>query len=168
MQKLRAAGVALVTVAALSGGTLTVAAPAFAGEQCTPTTSRSYAQTSASWWFVAASGTVSNSNAREVREEVAIENSGTRSTTKSGEVSVSVDALVAEVNAKTSYSVNKSVTYTRGQKTTIVVGPRSTVVYKIGVMKRNFLVTQTHLASNCKTTTTYGTLSAADKTTTAS
>ncbi|WP_030669198.1 hypothetical protein [Streptomyces cellulosae] len=168
MQKIRAAGVALVTVAALSGGTLTAAAPAFAAEQCDPHVSRSYSQTTSGWWLIAASGTVENRKAKEVREEVAFETSGTRSTSVSSEVEASVGTVVAEINAKTSYSVNKSVTYTKGQKTTIVVGPKSTVHYKIGIMKRKFLVTKKRIYSNCKVVTSYGTATAADRTTTTS
>ncbi len=168
MPKIRAAGIALVTAAALSGGTLTAAAPAFAGEQCTPHTTRSYSQTSSTWWLIAASGTVQNKKAKEVREEVSFEKSGTRTTTKSGEISANVGVIVAEINAKGSYSVNKSVTYTKGRKTTIVVGPHSTVHYKIGVKKRKFLATQKRIYSNCKVVTTYGTVTAADNTTSTS
>ncbi len=168
MQKIRAASVAIVTVAALSGGALTAAAPAFAGERCDPHVSRSYSQTTSGWWFVAASGTVENRKASEVREEVSFESSGTRSTSASAEVGASVDVVVAEINAKTSFTVNKSVSFTKGRKTTIVVGPKSTVHYKIGVKKRKFLVTTKRIFSNCKITEAYGTVTAADRTTTTS
>ncbi|MEU5823982.1 hypothetical protein [Streptomyces sp. NPDC047803] len=99
---------------------------------------------------------------------MSFEKSGTRTTTKSGDISASVGVLVAEINAKGSYSVNKSVTYSKGRKTTIVVGPHSTVHYKIGVKKRKFLATQKRIYSNCKIVTTYGTVTAADNTTSTS
>ncbi|MFI2430741.1 hypothetical protein [Streptomyces sp. NPDC018693] len=166
MQKMRAAGVALATALAVSGGALTVsAAPASAAERCNPQVSRSYAQTQSSWWFIAASGTVRNTTAQQVHEAVSYTQSGTRSTSVSGEISASASIVVAEINSKTSFSVDKSVTFTAGRTTTIVVGPRSTVRYKIGVKKRTFLVTEKRTYSNCKVVTSYGTVTAADRTT---
>ncbi|MYX29054.1 hypothetical protein GTY75_20870 [Streptomyces sp. SID8381] len=156
----------LVTALAMSGGALTAAtAPASAGEQCTPHVTRSYAQTGSSWWQIAASGTVKNGKAQQVRETVTFSNSGTHSTSASAEVGVSVSTVVAEINAKTSFSVDKSVSYTKGRSTTIVVGPHSTVHYKIGTKKRKFLVTIKRTYSNCKVTDSYGTVTAADRTT---
>ncbi|WP_234341235.1 hypothetical protein [Streptomyces sp. NRRL S-646] len=162
---MRAAGAALITVLALSGGALTTAAPASASEQCDPHVTRSYSQTSSSWWLIAAGGTVENPKAKEVREEVTFDTSGTRSTSVAAEVGAKVDTVVAEINAKTSFSVTKTITFTKGRKTTIVVGPHSTVHYKIGVKQRKFLVTSKRTYSNCKVTTSYGTVTAADPTT---
>ncbi|WP_405776987.1 hypothetical protein [Streptomyces sp. NBC_01538] len=165
MQRIRVAGAALITTLALSGGALTTAAPASASDVCDPHVTRSYSQLSSSWWLVAANGTVENRKAKEVREEVAFQTSGTRSTSVSSEVGASVDTVVAEINAKTSFSVNKSVTVTKGRTTTIVVGPHSTVHYKIGVKKRKFLVTIKRIYSRCQTTESYGTVTGADRTT---
>ncbi|WP_432157697.1 hypothetical protein [Streptomyces sp. bgisy153] len=166
MQKMRAVGVALTTALAMSGGALTMsAAPASAADQCKPTVSRSYAQTGSSWWLIAAAGTVKNTKAYQVREAVTFTKTGTRSTSVSGELGVSASVVVAEINSKGSFSVDRSVSYTSGRTITIVVGPRSTVHYKIGIKKRKFLVTQRRTYSNCKVVTSYGTVTAADSTT---
>ncbi|BBC33216.1 hypothetical protein SGFS_045100 [Streptomyces graminofaciens] len=168
MQKMKTMGIATVTGLVLASGTVVVAAPASADERCDPYVTRSYKQTKADWLtvggkLVGVRGTIDNrKSSAAVTETVSVKVGGTLKASYTGELSGGVNILIAEVNAKTSYTVEVSATIEVGKKVSVKVPAHKRVSYRTGILKRQFRVTQKRVTSNCKTITTYGKLKSAD------
>lgn len=160
----------LAGAAALSVGAATLpaqaapaAAQAPAHPYCDPGTTYKLDKSQGWTWYQFDSGTVANKSKKAtLHKTISHSSSESKTTTKSGEVGLSIKAWVAEINAKYGYSVSKTVAYTTTTTFVVDVPPKTTVKYKDGIIVRKFRVKIVHLYDNCESKTTYGTVKAAD------
>ncbi|MFJ1709865.1 hypothetical protein [Kitasatospora sp. NPDC088346] len=164
MKRKIVAGVfAAVVSAGLLGAAAAAVDPGQSGNICDPYNERTYTQTGYEWG-TSDSGTISNSSGATVSRAIARSASGTASVTVSAEVQASGSVVIAEIQAKLGVSVTASVTLTKTDTFTVAVPAYSTVSYRDGLIKRTYIVTVRHIASNCKvSSTTYGTVVAPQK-----
>lgn len=140
------------------------AAPAVAARPyCDPATSYKLNKSQGFTWYAFDSGTIVNKSKKAtIHRTISHSSSKSKTTTKSGEVGLSVKVWVADINAKYGYSVSKTVSYTRTDTFTVDVPPKSKVKYKDGIIVRKFRIKIVHLYDNCTTKTSYGHVYAAD------
>lgn len=114
-------------------------------------------------WYADDSGTIKNSSKKAtIHRTISHSSSESKSTTKSGEVGLSIKAWVVEINGKYGYSVSKTVAYTTTTSFTVDVPPKTTIKYKDGIIVRKFKIKIEHVYSDCRTKTSYGHVYAAD------
>lgn len=155
-----ACGMALTSLIA-SAGLAHAADPRPNGEVCEVHDNRTYTQTSLTWYKFD-SGTLVNNSAGSISKAFTHTFSASLTTTVSAEVGLSVDSVVAEVNAKAGVSVAVTASVSSSTTFTVTAPAHTTVSYKDGIAKRTFSVKKVHTYSNCNQATTYGSVVAAD------
>jgi hypothetical protein len=130
---------------------------------CDPGTSYKLNKKQGYKWYRYDGGTVKNSSKKATAHKTFSHTSSeSKTTTKSGEVGLSIKVWIADINAKYGYSVAKTVSYTKTDTFTVDVPPKTTVKYQDGIIVRKFQVKIVHLYDNCTTKTSYGHVYAAD------
>jgi hypothetical protein len=113
-------------------------------------------------WYAYDSGSVVNNSRATAHKSITHSSSESKSTTKSGEVGLTINAWVAQINGKYGYSVSKTVAYTTTTSFTVDVPPKTKIKYKDGIIVRKFKVKISHVYTDCRTATSYGHVYAAD------
>lgn len=129
---------------------------------CSPHYSRKYTQTS--WaWYRYDTGVISNTSRKAtIHKSISYTFSASVGTTIGAEIGFKAGTAVAEINAKTSYSVTLTTSVTKSESFTVDVPPRTKIRYKDGIIVRTFKVKQVQTFSNCDTRTKYTTVRVGD------
>ena len=157
-------------VLSLATAGITVLAPATvtqAAEACDPADKRTYTVIRSSW-YAYDSGTLRNRSNGTLSKTYTHSTNKSLNTTKSAEVGGSVSSVVAEINAKFGISVSATASYTTSTSFTVKAPAHTSVSYKDGIKQRTYSVKRVHLDTRCRTSTTYGSVQAADNVSVAS
>lgn len=157
----RSAGAVVVALGAMIAAVMVVPQAASASDYCEPQTTRSYRQTSFSW-YAYDSGTLNNTSSGTISKSFTHTANKSFTTTVSSEAGASASLVVVEINAKLGLSVAVTASYTTSTTFKVTAPPHTTISYKDGIARRIFTISVVQTYSNCNKATRTGSAQVAD------